>query len=105
MPQTYFSGLQVQRDLSTNASLVTGPPWYTGDFQLMTVSVSTQSNAAINFQTSDADGFQSPIPENSWVNQQAFSVQSIFNISTIPRWSRISSPAASSSTIIFTGRT
>lgn len=95
---------QVVRDLSTNTSLVTSPAWFTGDFRQLTLSVSTQSNAAINVQSSNADGFQSAIPENSWANIQAISVQSVFVLPVGQRWSRISTPAASSSTIILAGR-
>jgi len=95
---------QVVRDLSTNTSLVTSPAWFVADFKHLTVSVSTQSNAAINYQASNADGFGLPIPENSWMNMQALSINSIIVLPVGNRWSRISTPAASSSTIIFSGR-
>ena len=97
--------MQVAKDLSTNASLITTPPFYIGHLRQLSVSVSTQSNNATNIQVSNADGFQSPIPENSWVNILPISVQSVFNLTTGARWSRTSSPASSNATIIFVGRT
>ena len=100
-----ISAFQIAKDLSNNVSLITSPPWYTGDFRQLTVSLSSQSNNATNIQSSNADGFSAPIPEASWVNVLPISVSSIFNLTTIPRWSRSSSPASSNGTIIFTGRT
>jgi len=98
------SKFQVAKDLSTNAGLITTPAWFVGDFRQLTVSVSTQSNAAINIQSSNADGFQSAIPENSWANVLSPSVNSVFVLPVGQRWSRTSSPAASNATIIFSGR-
>jgi hypothetical protein len=100
-----YSAYQIAKDLTNNTSLVTSPPWYTGDFRLLTISVSTQSNAAINVQMSNAEGIQGVVPEASWINVLPISVQSIFPLTTIGRWSRTSSPASSNATIIFTGRT
>lgn len=94
---------QIAKSLGVNASLVTTPPWFVGDFIQLCVSASTQSNAAINIQMSNADGFTDPIPENSWYNVLAVSVQSVFDLTTGPRWSRTSSPASSNATIIFSG--
>ena len=99
-----LTGDQVANSLSENASLITTPPFFIGDFRQLTISASTQSNNAINVQTSNADGFQSPIPEASWVNVLPISVQSIFALSTGARWSRTSSPASSNATLIFAGR-
>lgn len=101
----YLSNYQIAKSLSANASLITTPPWFVGDFRQLTVSVSTQSTHATNIQVSNADGFQSEIPENSWQNVLAVSVNSTFAITTGVRWSRSSSPAASNATIIFAGRT
>lgn len=96
--------MQVAKSLSVNASLITTPPFLIADLMNVTVSVSTQSNSAINLQISNADGLQSPIPENSWQNILAISVQSTFLIQQFgARWSRTSSEAASNSTIIFAG--
>lgn len=105
MPYPSISGIQVAKDLTNNTSLITSPAWYTGDFRFVTVSVSTQSNNATNIQQSNADGFQSPIPENSWANVLAVSVQSLFLLTSPARWSRSSSPSLSSGTIIFVGHT
>ena len=99
-----LSGFQIAKDLSNNASLITTPAWYVGDFRQLSVSVSTQSAGALNIQASNADGFQSPIPENSWINVLTPSVNSVFALTTGIRWSRSSSQAASNHTIIFAGR-
>ena len=102
------TGFQIAKDLSTNASLTTSPPWFVGDFRQITVSVSTQSNTGVVIQTSDADGFQSAIPENSWFNSITVtglgSNTSIYTVPAGVRWSRSSSQAASNCTIIFAGR-
>lgn len=96
--------MQVAKDLSTNASLITTPPFFMGDLALVTISASTQSNAAINVQVSNADGLQSVIPENSWRNVLAISVQSVFQVPQVgARWSRTSGEAASNCTLIFAG--
>lgn len=96
--------MQVAKSLSENASLVTSPPFYIGDLRDVTVSLSTQSTHATNIQLSNADGFQSAIPENSWFNVLTPSVNSLFVVSQSgARWSRSSSPAASNATIIFAG--
>ena len=99
-----LTGFQIAKDLSNNASLITTPAFFTGDFRMLTVSVSTQSNAAINVQSHNGDGFQAPLNEAEWRNVLPISVQSVFALTTIPRWSRTSSPAASNATIIFAGR-
>jgi hypothetical protein len=96
--------IQVAKSLSENASLITSPPFFVGDFRQLSVSVSTQSAGALNIQMSNADGLQSAIPENSWANVLTPSVNSVFILSTGPRWSRSSSQAASNHTIIFSGR-
>jgi hypothetical protein len=96
--------IQVAKSLSENASLITSPPFFVGDFRQLSVSVSTQSAGALNIQMSNADGLQSAIPENSWANVLTPSVNSVFAITTGPRWSRSSSQAASNHTIIFSGR-
>lgn len=103
MPYPSISGFQVAKSLTVNTSLITTPAWYIGDFRQLSVSVSTQSNNATNIQTSNADGFQDVIPENSWANVLTVSVQSTFNLTTGARWSRSSSPASSNATIIFVG--
>lgn len=96
---------QIAKSLSVNASLITSPPFFVGDFRQLTISVSTQSAGALNVQLSNADGLQSAIPENSWVNVLTPSVNSLFVISQIgARWSRTSSQAASNHTLIFSGR-
>ncbi len=106
MPYPSISGYQVAKSLTTNASLITTPAWYIGDFKTVTISASTQSNNAINVQVSNADGFQDVIPENSWANVLAISVQSVFALTQLgARWSRTSSPASSNATLIFTGHT
>ena len=94
---------KVAKSLTVNTSLITTPPWYTGDFKLLTVSCSTQSNAAINIQSHNGDGFQSPLNEAEWRTVLPISIQSVHALTTIPRWSRTSSPALSNATIIFTG--
>lgn len=94
----------VVKSLSVNQSLITTPPIFTGDFQQLTISFSTQSNNAINVQMSNADGLQSAIPENSWANVLTPSVNSAFVLPIGYRWSRTSSPASSNATIIFSGR-
>ena len=98
-----YTQVYVARDLNTQNSVVTSAPFFMADFSQVNVSVSTQSNAAINRQESNADGLSSPIPENSWANVQPISVNSTFNITVSARWSRISTPALSNSTIIFVG--
>lgn len=105
MPYPSISGFQVAKSLATNTTLITTPPWYIGDFRQLSVSVSTQSTHATNIQTSNADGFSEAIPENSWFNVLAVSVNSTFNLTTGARWSRSSSPASSNATIIFAGHT
>jgi len=102
-----LTNFQIAKDLSTNASLITTPAWFVGDFRQLTVSASTQSINAINIQMSDADGFQSPIPENSWSNVLLVIAGSVTTSIVLPvgyRWSRSSSPASSNNTIIFAGR-
>lgn len=99
-----LTGFQIAKDLSTNAGLITTPAWFVGDFRQLTVSVSTSSAGALNIQVSNADGFQSAIPENSWVNVLTPSVNSTFALTTGVRWSRSSSQAVSNHTIIFAGR-
>ena len=103
-----MSGIQVAKDLSTNASLTTSPPWFIGDWRQLTVSVSTQSNTGVIIQTSNAEGFSGPIPENSWFTALTVtglaSTTSVFPLTTGARWSRSSSQAASNATIIFAGR-
>jgi hypothetical protein len=103
-----LTNFRVDKDLSTNASLVTTPAWFVGDFRQLTISASTQSINAINVQMSNADGFQSPIPENSWANVLLVIAGSVTTSLTLPvgyRWSRTSSPASSNNTLIFAGRT
>lgn len=103
-----LSGIQIAKNLSTNASLTTSPPWFIGDWRQITVSVSTQSNTGVVIQTSNADGLQSEIPENSWFNHITVtglgSITSIFALTPGARWSRSSSQANSNCTIIFAGR-
>lgn len=94
---------QVAKSLTQNTSAITTPPWFIGDFIQLCVSVSTQSNAAIRIQTSNEDGLQGAIPENSWMNVLSPSVNSIFDVPVGARWSRTSSPASSNATIIFSG--
>lgn len=104
MGQDVGSKYQIAKSLTVNTTVITTPPWFTGDFGLLTVSCSTQSNAAINIQSNNGDGFQTPLVEADWMNRLAISTNSVFAVSPIPRWSRVSTPALSSSTIIFTGR-
>lgn len=99
-----YTQQQIAKSLSVNASLITTPPFFIGDFRQLSMSISTQSTHATNVQLSNADGFQSAIPENSWFNVLTPSVNSVFNITTGARWSRTSSPADSNATIIFSGR-
>lgn len=94
---------QIAKSLTVNTSLITSNPWYTGDFKLLQVSCSTQSNAAINVQGHNGDGFQAPLAEAEWFNVLALSRNSVWAISPIPYWSRTSSPASSNGTIIFMG--
>ena len=75
-----LTGYQIAKDLSNNASLITTPAFFVGDFQQLTVSLSTQSAGALNIQVSNDDGFQSPINENSWRNVLTPSVNSLFVI-------------------------
>ena len=98
------SKIFVAKSLTVNTSLITTPPIFTGDFQQITVSFSTQSNNAINVQQSNEDGLQSVIPEASWRNVFSASINSIHVLPVGARWSRTSSPASSNATIIFTGR-
>jgi len=96
--------MQIAKDLSTNATLINTPPFYIGELMNVTISASTQSNNAINVQLSNADGFSSAIPENSWSNVLAISTQSVFALPQLgARWSRTSSPASSNATLIFAG--
>lgn len=104
MASQYDAKFQVAKSLSENAGLITTPPWFIGDLRQLAVSVSTQSAGALNIQVSNADGFQSAIPENSWVNVLTPSVNSVFALTVGPRWSRTSSQALSNHTIIFSGR-
>lgn len=104
MPQPAGSSFQIAKSLTLSVSSVTSPPWFTGDFVLLQVSCSTQSNNAINIQGHDGDGFQTALNEAEWRNILPISVQSIHAISPIPRWSRSSSPASSNATIIFHGK-
>lgn len=105
MPWPAISEFQIAKDLSNNASLITTPAWYVGDFRQLTVSLSTQSAGALNIQVSNDEGLQSPINENSWRNVLTPSVNSVFALTTGVRWSRSSSQAASNHTIVFAGRT
>lgn len=95
---------QVAKSLSDNVATINTPPWFVGDLQQLTVSISTSSTHATNIQMSNADGFQSAIPENSWANVLTPSVNSAFVLPVGYRWSRTSSPASSNATIIFSGR-
>lgn len=103
MPNAPGSAYQIAKSLSNSASSITSPPWFTGDFRLLTVSASTQSNNAINIQAHNGDGINTALNEAEWRTVLPISVQSVFAISPIPRWSRSSSPASSNATIIFTG--
>lgn len=95
---------QVAKSLSVNASVVTSNPWFIGDFRAVTVSISTQSAHATIVQLSNEDGFATPILESSWSNALSLVAPGVFNITPAgARWSRISSPSASSATIIFSG--
>lgn len=109
MSYPYPAKFQVAKDLSTNASLTTSPAWFTGDFQLLSVSCSTQSNTGLIIQQADADGFQSVIPEAAWFTVLTVtglgSTTSIYDLPIGRRWSRSSSQANSNATIIFAGRT
>lgn len=103
MPQPGGSAFQIAKSLTVNTSLITSPPFYTGDFKLLQVSASTQSNNAINVQSNNGDGLQTPLNEAEWRTVLPISVQSVFALAPIPRWSRTSSPASSNATIIFHG--
>lgn len=103
MSQPAGGTYQIQKSLTVSTASIQGQPWYTGDFKLLQVSCSTQSNNAINIQGNNGDGFQAALIEAEWRNILPISVQSIHNIAPIPRWSRASSPANSNATIIFHG--
>lgn len=105
MPYPSIGGFQIAKSLTVNTTAITTPAWFIGDFRQLSISASTQSNNAINVQTSNADGFSEAIPENSWANVLAISVNSVFNLTTGARWSRTSSPASSNATLIFAGHT
>lgn len=98
------SRYQVAKSLTVSTATIWSAPFFVGDFQQLTVSISTQSNNAINIQMSNADGFDAVIPENSWANVLTPSVNSAFVLPIGYRWSRSSSPASSNATIIFSGR-
>jgi hypothetical protein len=95
---------QIAKSLTKSNGSIQSHPWFIGDFMQLTVSASTQSNAMINVQLSNADGFTTAIPENSWYNVLTLSVNSIFDVPTGARWSRVSTPALSNATIIFSGK-
>lgn len=98
-----YSQVFVAKSPSINASLITTPPFFIGDFRALSISVSTSSTHATNVQMSNADGLQSVIPENSWFNVLTPSVNSMFILTVGPRWSRTSSPADSNATLIYAG--
>jgi hypothetical protein len=96
--------IQVAKSLSENVTAITTPAFFVGDFQQLTISVSTSSTHATNVQMSNADGLQAAIPENSWANVLTPSVNSTFVLPIGYRWSRTSSPASSNATLIYSGR-
>lgn len=104
MATQYDAKFQVAKSLSVNNALIQSPAWFIGDFRQLSVSVSTSSTHIVNIQVSNADGFQSAIPENSWQNVLSPSVNSTFALTVGPRWSRVSCEASSNCTIIFSGR-
>jgi hypothetical protein len=105
-------------NLTSNTSY---DPWYVGDFMMLTVSISSSHTYphAFNLEGSNADGFQAPIPENSWSRltssfggNQLGAAGVIATIDPGFRWIRSSTStsagavsAASAFTITFVGRT
>jgi hypothetical protein len=102
-------------NLTSNTSY---DPWYVGDFMMLTVSMQSTGTYPHFFplQGSNADGFQSAIPETSWsalTSLVAFGSAGL--LATIDpgfRWIRSSTStaagavsAASAFTITFVGRT
>jgi len=100
----YPPKVKILKSLTVNVSTITTQAMFTGHFKTLTVSVSTQSNAAINIQAHGDEGFQAPLPEAGWKNVLAISALSaVWAVNPVPMWSRVSTPASSNATITFLG--
>lgn len=112
--------------LGADTSNVTSPPIFVGDFQRVTISVTTGSGSAsrITVQGSNGDGFQSTlsaeggygnstVPVYPWSHLTVFlpvGADNFFSLTTIPRWVCVVRPTlgsgqtASNITVVLTGR-
>lgn len=122
MPYNYT---RQQHLLGADTSNLTSPPYYTGDFRQLTLSVTTGSAFAsrITVQGSNADGFQSTlssaggygnstVPVGGWSHLTVIlpsGAANIFELPSIPRWinvirsTQVSGQTASNVTVVAAG--
>lgn len=88
------------RTILNSSSSGTGSPVFVGDARLLTLSIQTSTGSASRFTVSlsNADGFQSAIPDASWSVATTLLNSGIYTIDPGARWLRAEQPNFSLST-------
>lgn len=120
MGKQLYTGRQVNLGSATGLSIMTGNPWYVGDYAALTCSVTTGAAAAsrITILASNEDGFNSTLSSgnptaatNQWSIATVLTAPGMYTIDAGIRWINAlravaeSGQTASTVTVIFAGKT